>query len=247
VIRAASVPCNYIYWWSQRASLPQSTWRLLLNFHHSFFPWREENGAERAEINICTRKKNPKSVQLQFESILHFLSRSPPWAFQLHTETHFSVYLYVYFEQPESAALLSVWAHSTLFGLRISSKEKRLFAHKLIRLWRLPLSLPWLHQRVLRVDGKRVAAESGVLLMPLCHHLRAQRPTVLALRKASRACESWCKNSGSPTNSWPTSRYKCTNEIIMTPLLCHERAHLNSSVACASYMQILLILLFLVI
>jgi len=86
-------------------------------------------------------KKNPKSVQLQFESILHFLSRSPPWAFQLHTETHFSVYLYVYFERPESAALLSVWAHSTLFGLRISSKEKRLFAHKLIRLWRPSLSL----------------------------------------------------------------------------------------------------------
>lgn len=149
------MPCNY--WWRQRASLPQSIWRLLLNFHHSFFPWREKNGAEKAEINICTRKKNPKSVQLQFESILHFLSRSPPWAFQLHTETHFSVYLYVYFEQPESAALLSVWAHSTLFGLRISSKEKRLFAHKLIRLWRLPLSLslPWLHQRVLRVERKK--------------------------------------------------------------------------------------------
>jgi hypothetical protein len=202
--------------------------------------------AEKAEIN-APAKKNPKSVQLQFESILHFPSRSPPWAFQLHTETHFSQCIYMFtLSRPSRVLLCSVFEHTAPFlACAFHPKKKRLSSHINSSDCGVSLSLrldyikEWMEKGLLAVES--------VLLMPLCHHLRAAGLATDEPRfaqRASRACESWCKNSGSPTNSWPMSRYKCTNEIIMTPLLCRERAHPNSSVACASYMQIFTIPLF---
>lgn len=135
--------------------------------------WREKLGAEKAEINALVRKPHERAIAV-------WINTSFPFSFAslgvsiTHRDPLLSRCIYM-FTLSRPRVLLCSQCLSTQHPFWLAhfvQRKETLFAH--INSSDCGVSLPWLHQRVLRVDGKRVAVES-VLLMPLCHHLRRAR------------------------------------------------------------------------